>query len=54
MPKAVVGSPSLEALQKCGTWGHGLSDGLGSDGLVVGIDNLKGLFQAKLLNYSMN
>lgn len=49
-----MGSPSLEVLQGCGIWGHGLGDGLGSDGLVVGLDNLKGLFQSKLLNYYMN
>lgn len=44
VPKAVVGSPSLKALQRCDTWGHSVSDELGSDGLVVGLDNLRGLF----------
>lgn len=36
------------------TWGHGLSDGLGIDGLVTKLDNPKGLFQPKLSNYYIN
>ena len=45
LPREGVESPSLEVFTKCagvfsGTW---FSDGLGSPGLKVGLDDLKGL-----------
>jgi len=54
--REVIESPSLEVFKRCvyvtlrGTW---FSVGLGSAGLMVGIDDVKGLFQPKQFYDSM-
>jgi len=46
LPRDVVESPSLEVVKRClGTW---FSGGFGSVRLMVGLDDLTGLFQHKL------
>ncbi|KAK4815802.1 hypothetical protein QYF61_007242 [Mycteria americana] len=46
VPREVVESPSLEVFKRCGTRGDGLV-GLGSIRLMVGLNDLEGLFQPK-------
>ena len=43
--REVVQSVSLEVFRKCGTEGHDMVSGHDGNGLVVGCDSLRGLFQ---------